>query len=327
MRKPDMEHNIQTIPSSGDTVDLNALSIEQLYRLHYEEEKAAAEAIKKMPPFSQERTDYLNAVYPFIRAVQAQRKAKEGTDKGSFGATKTSIALVETIVRQRMKQQANGLVLYEAGVGSGAALSRLKEIHGIEIYGCDVYLTPAVRAIQGAHIHIEQSGIVEHLSAMRDNSIDVFYADQVFEHLLPDETDYIYQTLFQKLKPDGVAVLIIPCAAMGPNDISRHFLPIGSRAEGFHFNERSFREHVESFQKNGLEVRHLIYKIPGKPYRVKSDPKQRWMRFKQKTEFFWRKLPIGNANKRRIYSLLGYQAFLLSKADSTHPHSTHKTSC
>jgi len=77
------------------------------------------------------------------------------------------------------------------------------------------------------------------LKELADGSVDIFFSDQMIEHLHPDETKAHFHLVRQKLRDGGCYVFRIPHAMSGPHDVSRFFSYV---AQGFHLKEWTFRE-------------------------------------------------------------------------------------
>lgn len=310
-----MSECIVKLPTTGEIVDLETYDTESLYKMHYREEKYIADLAKQLPAFSKQRVELLEKGYAFIEPLQDCRAKKEGKKRLSKGSSESSIKLVKNRVAKKLKKQQR-VIVYEAGVGLGYALGQISKMDNVEIFGCDIYLSNKVLELNSReNIHIERLGIFEHLMKIENNSIDIFYADNVFEHLFPDELEAFFKLLRGKLKSNGEVIVIIPCGTVGPSDISGKFLPMGAKAEGFHVNECSFRENMEQFKRNGFKTRYCTYST-NKTVRCISDKSGILNRFKKKLEPFWAKFPVGRKTKNRIFDVLGYKAYILEKADS-----------
>ncbi|HEY6503110.1 MAG TPA: methyltransferase domain-containing protein [Chitinophagaceae bacterium] len=72
-----------------------------------------------------------------------------------------------------------------------------------------------------------------------ENSVDVVYSNQVFEHLHPDDTQPLLRAYHSYLTKGGKLVVITPHLLTGPHDISRDFT---RDPEGFHLKEYTYKE-------------------------------------------------------------------------------------
>jgi len=205
-----------------------------------------------------------------------ERANKQGTKKVSFGADSQTINILISLVREKCKHNKQ-VVMYEAGVGTGHSIAevishcttaggKVELSTDLSIKGCDVFLLPTAQALIGqfpnVDIDIEEGHVFDCIRKLPDNSIDIFYADNVFEHFIPDESERIYSEIARKLKPDAYVFLVIPNRFVGPQDISMYFLPFGSKAKGFHYMEMSFNDVANEMKKYSIFHSHCVFFIP-----------------------------------------------------------------
>ena len=72
-----------------------------------------------------------------------------------------------------------------------------------------------------------------------NDSVDIIYSNQVFEHLHPEDALWHVQQYFKFLKKGGKVVIITPHCLTGPHDISRNY---SKKPEGFHMKEYNYQE-------------------------------------------------------------------------------------
>ncbi len=252
-----MEEEILISPVDQRAIPLTGMSRRELRDLHYTEEIKMSKMILDLPPFSMERKKLLNEGYAFVEALKLRY---EPNVNGSFGSTPASVKLVKDMIELRKKAGEERQIVYEAGVGTGYALRSLIDLPGVEYHGCDVVLFPDVAAMSRRYknLFLNERTLYEDLQEMRDNSIDIFYADNVIEHLVPDEADLIFKVLRRKMKRGGQLILFIPNWHDGPHDVSMYYLKKGSRATGFHFMEMSYLETVRLVCKHGFKADYIV---------------------------------------------------------------------
>jgi hypothetical protein len=85
-----------------------------------------------------------------------------------------------------------------------------------------------------------------------DNSIDIFYWNDVLEHLLEDEVAQHIDLIYRKIADNGIICTITPNRFVGPCDITKTFCPHGTKAKGFHFHEYSYFEVKKLFESHGF---------------------------------------------------------------------------
>lgn len=231
--------------SNGKEVDLTRLNEKELKRLHYIEECYIAKRLRHSRPFSEERKKIMMEGYQLVNNIMEWYLPE--TNK-SYGVNEASIGLV-----LRLMKKTRAKVLYEAGVGRATAC-RIFARRGIKIYGCDIRIDSDVMKKCAAmkNVFVESKSLDSHIRTMTDDSIDIFYADNVLEHIMPDEIHKILESVSAKLVHGGLMVLIIPNRLAGPNDVSRFFLPFGAKPRGFHFMEMSYQETLNLFAQYGI---------------------------------------------------------------------------
>lgn len=254
-----MEEKILKSPVDGRTINIEGLNRWQLRDIHYQEEIKMAKRILQLPPFSEERKLLLNQGYAFVETLKLYYEKSDIAE--SFGASPITVNVLEEILKARIQNVGTKQVLYEAGVGRGYAIRRIMETPDIIYYGCDVTLFEEVEELcnQYSNLILHERTLYEDLIQMADNSIDVFYADNVIEHLIPDEAEKIFKVLFRKMKKGGMLVLFIPNWNNGPHDVSKYYLSRGHKATGFHFMEMSYFETISVLVRNGFKPNY-IYK-------------------------------------------------------------------
>ena len=82
-----------------------------------------------------------------------------------------------------------------------------------------------------------------------ENSIDIFFSDQLIEHIHPDETENHFRMVYSSIKPGGKYIFRIPHRLSGPHDISKYFTDTPT---GFHLNEPTYREMAAMLKKTGF---------------------------------------------------------------------------
>lgn len=240
--------------SNGETIDLSKLSKRKLKSLHFEEEKYIAEKILYMRPFSKERTDLMQQGYSLVNTIMPWYLPNT---KISFGADEKSVGLVCRLLKTDKKN-----LIYEAGVGTGFSCERFVKLPNTIVHGCDILINDKIKQLMKEYdnINIEESTLYDSLKNEENNSIDCFYADNVFEHLLPDEFSQILHLLYCKIKKGGLIILIIPNRLIGPGDVSKYFKKRGEVAEGFHFMEMSYRDVLAKFKRIGIIPKYFIWR-------------------------------------------------------------------
>jgi hypothetical protein len=221
--------------------DLLPLTLAELDRLAFDTEVAAANKIKAARPFSEERNALLKEGYESVVAIAQEKARKAHTAVASYGAKDRNCRLVKTLIRKHRKQtQKDSIVFYEAGVGTGLVVSSLLSEKNVYIQGCDVSLDQSLK--NNPRLHLCEDTIFDALQKVEDASIDVFYWNDVLEHILDDEINEYMTLIYQKIADNGVIITITPNRLYGPCDVTRLFYPPGTKAMGFHFHEYTYAE-------------------------------------------------------------------------------------
>ncbi|MBQ3653780.1 MAG: class I SAM-dependent methyltransferase [Synergistaceae bacterium] len=293
--------------SDGEQVDLSLLNEKQLLQLHYDEEICAVSRLLKMAPFSEDRKILLNKGYYLVETIQKWYVPQTGAN----GASSYSVDLVCRFLKDGSK---NNTALYEAGVGSGFSSGQFLKYPGVSVRGCDVVLQPSVIELMRQYpdrITVEENTLYDSLKGLDDESIDIFYADNVFEHMFPDEFPEIMKLLTAKLKHGALLFLFIPNRLCGPHDVSKNFLKMGQRATGFHTMEQSYRDVTECFRCYGIVPAYFTYRTVFKNYGCIKDSSGRLNKFKLCLEGAAKFLPC--AVRRNAMELLGLSSYILAK--------------
>ena len=126
-------------------------------------------------------------------------------------------------------------------------------------------------------------------------SYDLILMDQVLEHIPENDCLYFLKKLYGMLKKDGFLVSRAPNRLNGPHDVS-WFLPLGSKAQGTHFNEMTLTETISIMKQVGFRN----FKTPNFPFPSKVPSQLRFF-------IFWTKNQIPFATLfEEIYPFLPY---------------------
>ena len=245
--------------SDDSFVDLTTLTVTELNRLHFEEESYTAEKVRQTAPFSTERAALLKRGYALVHAVMQEKGVKQGQVKKAFGANRHYCSLVKNEIRHIRKRKKN-VLFFEAGVGGGLVLDALRDENDLRIMGCDFCIEK--KLADDPRFELYEGTIDQSLQRVEDSSIDLFYWNDVLEHILDDEIDQYMNLIRRKMADRGTVITITPNKHVGPGDISRLFLPPGSRAAGFHFHEYSFHELYDLWARYGFRTKRCVFLNP-----------------------------------------------------------------
>lgn len=256
-----MMQNIQASTTENDIltfdnriINISRMSISELWSLHYEQEKAFANLIRESKPFSVERAQLMKKGYGTINKIETSRTNKEGRQLESFGSVRHYAKLIKKLLRDILNKKGNCMFL-EAGIGTGKIIKEIAVLPNVNVMGCDTYID---RSYISANINVFECTIYEFLNKLEDNSIDVFYWNDVMEHIPEDEIKEHIKLLHKKMAPGGLIITITPNRLKGPCDITWHFEPHGTIAKGFHFHEYTFQEVLNIFKEYNLVSAYSI---------------------------------------------------------------------
>ena len=299
------------VSHTGEEIDLSALSFDELQQLNLEEETFFAREIEKKPSFSKEREQFSRRANQQIFQI-ADWKRRETKQVGN-GVRDQTVELLKRVI-EKSAAKGGPISFYEAGVGKADAIRQLAG-ENIAIRGCDIFLSDEARELQKKdtpRLDLVEENLYDALDRIEDRSVDVFYADNVLEHIVSDEFEATCKKIADKIKVKGTAVFIIPNAYVGPSDISKIARPIGSKATGFHFMEQSFEENLKTFHKYGLEPRYLCWRDRDlKTIHCVRDVLALNALKKRAEKYFGK---IANARmRRRVFKQMAYEVYVLEK--------------
>ena len=219
---------------------------------HYKIEKQYARQILETPKGSDERRQVFQQAYSDVIGNIIEVYDPGG---GETKYTDTVVGIVKSLLSLSGKHAAkHATKIFDLGCGSGHLLVALAK-HGYNVYGIDVSEASIVEAKKDlspfAKSDQVQNGDV--LDYNPPTKFDIIVMDNVIEHLVPDETSDILAKCYEMLDEGGYLVVLTPHSFSGPHDISKHFLPFGSKAEGFHLKEFSFTDMNQFLRHAGFE--------------------------------------------------------------------------
>ena len=261
-----------------------------------------------MPPFSEERSRLLNEGYYLVTTVL------EWYQPEWFAPSLTSSKSID-FVCSFLAKQSGTITLYEAGVGKGLSCRSFLKYHNVRIMGCDVVLYDSVKELMQQfpdRISVDENTFYDSLQNLPDESIDIFYADNVFEHMFPDEFPAIMSLLTRNLKHGALLFLFIPNSINGPHDVSTYFTKMGSKAYGFHFMEQTYHEVTESYKQYGLVPAYFTYRTIFKNYRCIPDFSGRLNKLKLGLENLAKLIP-GRWFRGKFMALAGLSTYIMRK--------------
>ena len=254
---------------SGEKIDISNLSVKDLIRVHYEEEVAYGNEIIKTPPFSQRRVILTTEGYKFITEMMKEVSAKTGK-KVHLGSRKIYFEIIEKVITEYRKKNLHShqevIRFFEAGIGTGLILKELASLDNVSVSGCDLIVdvvTPLPDKVK-----VYEGAVHDVLSTLPESSIDIFYWNDVFEHIPVDEINPLLEMIHSKLSRNGIIITVTPNWHLRPTNITETFHPHGTEAKGFHFKEYTYNEVTGLLENNGFKVfsSPYIYNLFAKKY-------------------------------------------------------------
>ena len=158
--------------------------------------------------------------------------------------------VVAALIGQRIPP---GGSVFDLGCATGNLLFALAR-RGYAVAGIDV----SGDLIEAARRRLAPLGLAQRvcraevMSYVHPESVDGVVLDNAIEHFHPDAIPDVLRKCHAMLKPGGYLWVLTPHRFSGPHDVSRQFLPLGSRAEVFHLREFSFTELRQELQAAGF---------------------------------------------------------------------------
>ena len=116
---------MQVTLDNGSVQDLSGLALDELHELHWEQERAFADRIRRSPRQSAERAAAFQTGYDTITKILAceEHVATSATGGLVMGFNPRYVKLVVKLLRQAQARGAKQPRLFEIGYGSGAMLA------------------------------------------------------------------------------------------------------------------------------------------------------------------------------------------------------------
>ncbi|MEM8680710.1 MAG: class I SAM-dependent methyltransferase [Planctomycetota bacterium] len=242
----------------GTDFDLTPLSLQQLEDLHWEQEVAFAEAIKRSTKGSVARTDTISLAYETVCTILGEISRREGHADFAMGMDpRYSQMVLERLAAFGPRDETEPLDLFEIGFGAGLLLEVAANA-GYGVGGLEVappLLAQAKERLPIAHHHHLVLG-----DFIKSDAIDalagrcrVVYWNDVFEHVPVDEIEDYLARIHRMLVPGGELISITPNWHMRPSDVTADYQPPRTTAMGFHLKEYTLCEIVGLLKAAGFQ--------------------------------------------------------------------------
>jgi 2-polyprenyl-3-methyl-5-hydroxy-6-metoxy-1,4-benzoquinol methylase len=212
-------------------------------KYHYEVEQDYAQKILSSPKNSEYRSQL------FAEGYDAIAKIMNEYDPNGGETDHTDVVI--TIINRLLKK---GSFIFDIGCATANSIEKLL-IDGYRAKGIDV----SSNAIEQAKVKLQsysleplvrQSDIMQYYP---DETYDCIIMDNVIEHFHSDTIVDVLKKSYSLLNRNGYIIIVTPHKFSGPHDISGQFLPIGSKATGFHLKEFSFTDLYNDLKAAGFQ--------------------------------------------------------------------------
>ncbi len=236
-------------------MNLDDLTLDELKRRHWERERHHARQILTAPKRSQERAAAIRNGYSEIAEISGRIKFLQGRAGSSYGYAPRHADLIRRVVRAQAGKKRGRLRFFELGFGQGHALM-LAASEGCRVAGLEVVpemYKQAVGKLPAESIdELLLGSFLDQDLQHFEKSVDVFYSNDVVEHIAPDELPEYLSAIYRLLRPGGVLLTVTPNWHTRPADITREFRPPRTEAEGFHLKEYQLRELAVLYRSAGF---------------------------------------------------------------------------
>jgi SAM-dependent methyltransferase len=167
--------------------------------------------------------------------------------------------------RSLLAPMLNGRDLLEIGCGYGFAMASfaplVRRIVGTDVVP-EILDTARERLASQGAVNFELACQAAQQIDFPADSFDLVFADNVWEHLHPDDARECATRSLRILRRGGHLIIITVNARCGPFDVSRYFKPRGSVADGLHLFEWGYAELREQLVSSGF-TRLRSFLLPG----------------------------------------------------------------
>jgi SAM-dependent methyltransferase len=288
----------------GKSVDLEALSIKEIIKFHFYEELYYSNKIKKSMPSSLDREEVTRKAYSVVHNIANYSRHPMYSKKDSHGFKLGYFLLLTSVLRKIDPKSYKKREIFEVGFGSGVLLKNLYSNGFLNLSGCEPDKNQFIKL--GAKILKKGTFFNKTIMQCRlkNNSFDVIYSNDVYEHLHPDETQNFLMKLYRSNKKGGALILITPLKWTGPHDITRLYLGRGFVAKGLHLKEYCLFELIRDLKNSGYSKISVPYFRFGKFYFISNSHKL--LKLKIWIEKMVQKKFIPYPIKKFIYILMAF---------------------
>lgn len=229
--------------ADGTTRDLRGLSRDALIRLQWEQESTFARRILAAPKGSPDRAEAVRRAYDTVTPIHAAVVGRSGKPL-VMGLHPRYERMLRGLLR---RQRERGLKprFFEIGYGSGVLLKR---VAGWRVPAAGIEISPTMYELAcqhvgpSSHVDLYVGDFLRDDFAPNGPPCTLFYWNDVFEHIPPDEVPDFLRKIHDLLPPGGQLVTITPNWHTRPWDITGTLHPSRTEAAGLHLKEYTLRE-------------------------------------------------------------------------------------
>jgi len=269
---PEAVDSREVLLANGHWQSLADLSLEQLQQLQWEQEQKFANAIRLLPKGSSDRGLVIGQAYDTVCAILA---AQQGDGQPlKMGLDRRYGRLVVELLNQQIDRGIGQPRFFEIGYGSGVMLQEVRA-HGFQSSGIEVSATMRDEALGVLGEKFADQLLLGDLRSVTKDSLagrpSLFYWNDVFEHICPDEISEYLEQIHKLLMPGGQLVTITPNWLLRPSDVTGDFCPPRTEANGLHLKEYCLAEVTPLLKQAGFRrvatplvvSRNRIYRFGG----------------------------------------------------------------
>ncbi|MGD0654871.1 MAG: class I SAM-dependent methyltransferase [Thermoguttaceae bacterium] len=231
------------ILADGNTIELGALSHEQLVDLQWREEQESARQILSAPKGSAERAAAVSRAYDSIARIISVTWGSDDKPM-SYGYDARLGRLILWILRRQQRRVASPR-FFEIGYANGILLKLVNDA-GFSIGGIEVSAKLREEACRllgdGAESRLHLGDFLQRKFPESERSYQVIYWNDVFEHIPPDEIRDYLQRIHELLAPGGQLITVTPNWHIRPSDVTKIACPPRTEAAGLHLKEYTLCE-------------------------------------------------------------------------------------
>jgi SAM-dependent methyltransferase len=231
------------ILADGGSIELGALSHDQLVDLQWRQEQQFARQILLTSKGSPERAAAVSRAYDSIARIIAVTWGSDNKPM-TFGYNARLGRLTLRILR-RQQRRAAAPRFFEIGYGNGVLLQLVRDA-GFPIAGIEVSAKLREEACRllgaGAESYLHLGDFLRKEFPVSERPCHVIYWNDVFEHIPPDEIRDYLQRIHELLVPGGQLITITPNWNVRPSDVTKIIFPPRTEAAGLHLKEYTLCE-------------------------------------------------------------------------------------